>query len=81
MSETLPVSPLLADSFSPEHAARYVQRSESWLKELRIGKRTKCNGPPFIRLGRRIRYLRSDLDAWILAGRTEVSPHRHGESG
>ena len=42
-------------------AAKYVRLSEGHLETLRrVG-----NGPAFERYGRRVRYRRTDLDAWI----------------
>lgn len=43
--------------------AEILNLSMSWLQKARIG--LIENGPPFMRLGRNVRYTRSSLDAWI----------------
>lgn len=52
-------------------AAKYAGVSTSFLRKARMdGDRTNYTpGPPFIRFGRAIRYLKADLDAWIAANR------------
>jgi excisionase family DNA binding protein len=45
----------------PREAAEYLRSSESTLAK----KRLNGDGPPFVRIGRAIRYRRSDLDAWM----------------
>jgi predicted DNA-binding transcriptional regulator AlpA len=47
---------------SPE-AARYIDMSDSWLRQTRMADRT--DGPPFLRQGRAVRYRRNDLDRWL----------------
>ena len=42
-------------------AARLLNLSPRTLQNWRIA----CNGPPFVRVGRAIRYRRNDLIAWI----------------
>ncbi len=53
-----PEAPLRGDT---RFAAQYVHSSTSRLEKLR------CfgGGPPFYKLGRRVIYDRSDLDAWL----------------
>jgi hypothetical protein len=48
---------------APEPAAEYVDSSPSTLAKLRL----KGGGPRFCRIGRAIRYRRSDLDDWLIA--------------
>ena len=48
---------------STEQAAAYLNMSRQWLE---IG-RHKGYGPPYIKLGRAVRYKRSALDEWMLA--------------
>src|SRR3954471_8712574 len=43
--------------------ARYIDMSDSWLRQTRMAGRT--HGPPFVRQGRTIRYRRGDLDRWL----------------
>jgi predicted DNA-binding transcriptional regulator AlpA len=52
--------------FKPDKAGEYVGFTSNWLAKLRV----YGGGPKYIRLGRRIRYAPSDLDAWIAAGRS-----------
>lgn len=47
----------------PEAAAVYVDSSKSTLAKLRL----RGGGPAFCRIGRAIRYRRSDLDDWLLS--------------
>ena len=47
-------------------AARYSGYSEDFLRAARLG---RCEGPPFVRIGRSIRYLTTDLDLWLEAHR------------
>jgi excisionase family DNA binding protein len=56
--------------FRPREAAEYLRSSESTLAK----KRLNGDGPSFVRIGRAIRYRRSDLDAWMSASiRTSTS--------
>jgi predicted DNA-binding transcriptional regulator AlpA len=54
------------DVLTEADAARYVNLSSSTLKASRLV-RPRCDGPPFIRMGRAVRYRVSDLDAWLTA--------------
>lgn len=47
-------------------AARYVGLTCSFLRAARVG---RCDGPAYIRVGRAVLYLASDLDAWLRAHR------------
>lgn len=68
MAHELPASPALAE----REAAQYIGYRPSALRAWRILGR----GPAYIRAGRSIRYLTSDLDAWMDAHRvhTRESP-------
>jgi len=48
-------------------ASQYIGMSRSYLRQSRMdGHREKRTpAPPFIRIGRSIRYLREDLDSWL----------------
>lgn len=54
-------------------AAAYIDISISSLRKGRMnGKRDNyVEPPPYLKLGRRIGYLRADLDAWLLSHRVE----------
>ena len=68
------------DLFIPSEAARKlrtnVRTMERW--------RTLGNGPPFVRVGRRVAYRRGDLDAWVQANvvrhTSEPSSNRAGRN-
>jgi len=51
-------------AFNTRLAAIFVDRSESFLEKARLGL-TKSPGPKFIKHGRRISYLREDLNAYL----------------
>ncbi len=44
-------------------AAIYIGMSESWLRQSRVA--GNPDAPPFLKIGRSVRYLRSDLDIWL----------------
>jgi excisionase family DNA binding protein len=51
---------------TPREAAAYLKSSTSTLAKRRL----RCNGPKFSRIGRAIRYRKSDLDEFM--GRSRV---------
>ena len=53
------VSPALTD---PE-AAHYIRMSESWLRQSRM--RGNPEAPPYVKIGKSVRYLKTDLDDWL----------------
>ncbi len=48
-------------------AAKYIGMSRSYLAQARMdGERAnRTPAPPFIKIGRSVRYLREDLDRWL----------------
>jgi predicted DNA-binding transcriptional regulator AlpA len=48
------------DHLDTDQAADYLGMSASWLAA------SRCNGtgPPFYKLGNRVRYIKASLDAW-----------------
>jgi len=50
--------------FKTANAAAYIDWSESFLRRARIGK-TKTPGPRFKKHGKRVTYLREDLDEFL----------------
>lgn len=51
-----------------EHeAARYIGMSRSFLAQSRMDgyRETRTPAPPFIKIGRSVRYLKDDLDIWL----------------
>jgi predicted DNA-binding transcriptional regulator AlpA len=53
---------------TPKEAANFLRVSESWLAKARM----QGNGPPFVKIGRSIRYRESDLLRWMRS-RTHLS--------
>jgi predicted DNA-binding transcriptional regulator AlpA len=51
-----------------QQAAAYTGMSRSWLRQARMTGNPE--GPPFLRIGRAIRYRQSDLDTWFAEHRT-----------
>jgi hypothetical protein len=51
-------------------AAEYIGASVSFLRTSRMRGTTKCtDAPPWVNIGRAVRYLPSDLDAYLAARR------------
>lgn len=65
---------LLRAALDEIEAAAYINLSISSLRKGRMnGKRHNyVEPPPYLKLGRRIVYLKADLDAWLLSHRVEV---------
>lgn len=55
---------------SPE-AAQYIGMSESFLRQARIygDLPGRTPGPPYIKVGRAVRYLVTDLETWLVEHR------------
>ncbi len=47
--------------------AEYLKMSRNFLRlaRQRLKANGKSAGPPFVKMGRSVRYMRADLDAWI----------------
>ncbi|MBU2877716.1 helix-turn-helix transcriptional regulator [Aliiglaciecola lipolytica] len=54
-------------ALSEIEASEYISMSRSFLRQARMeGNRdNRTPAPPFIKIGRSVRYLRDDLDAWL----------------
>jgi predicted DNA-binding transcriptional regulator AlpA len=49
-----------------DEAAKFIGMSVSYLRLSRMRGTTKCtDAPPFVRIGKAVRYLPRDLDAWL----------------
>ena len=48
-------------------AAHYIGMSQSFLRQSRMDgiRENRTPGPPFVKIGRAVRYLKDDLDAWL----------------
>ncbi len=64
--------PIPRRGLSEAEAANYIGMSRSFLRQARMdGKRlNRTSGPPFTRIGRKVLYLKDDLDTWL-------EKHRH----
>ncbi len=53
--------------FREAEAANYICMSRSFLSQDRVNGvlANRTSGPQYIRIGRSIRYLKDDLDAWL----------------
>ena len=49
--------------FKDAEAAHYIGMSESWLRQSRM--RGNPEAPPYIKIGKSVRYLKTDLDDWL----------------
>ena len=50
-----------------QEAAEYIALSRSFLRHARLNDphSGRTAGPPFVKVGRRVRYLKTDLDRWL----------------
>jgi excisionase family DNA binding protein len=55
-----------SDLMTPAEAAAYLRVRPSWVYEAARGRRL-----PHIKVGRHLRFLQADLDAWLIAQRVE----------
>ena len=53
----------LSHTLTEHQAAHYISMSRSWLAQARM--RGNAEAPPFLKIGRSVRYLRADLDIWL----------------
>lgn len=62
-------------TLTERQAAQYIAMSSSFLRQNRMGGRREKRtlGPPFIKIGRAVRYLREDLNLWLEQSRQEPS--------
>jgi predicted DNA-binding transcriptional regulator AlpA len=58
-------------AYTDREAADYIGMSESFLRISRMDgdRANRTPGPNFVRIGKAIRYLKEDLDAWLEAHR------------
>jgi len=52
-------------------AARYIGMSRSWLAQARMNRNP--DAPPYLKIGRSVRYLVDDLDEWLVRQRQQSS--------
>jgi hypothetical protein len=73
-------TPTPAQIVNEADAAKYIDMSTHWLRSLRVkGEKTRKRrkihnpGPPYLQIGRSIRYAIADLDRWLASTRTDPS--------
>lgn len=54
-------------ALSEIEASEYISMSRSFLRQARMegNRENRTPAPPFIKIGRSVRYLKDDLDAWL----------------
>jgi predicted DNA-binding transcriptional regulator AlpA len=54
-------------SLNEKEAAEYIGMSLSFLRQDRVNgfRETRTRGPEFSRIGRTVRYMKEELDAWL----------------
>jgi predicted DNA-binding transcriptional regulator AlpA len=54
-------------SFTEQEAAKYISLSRSYLRQSRMNgdREGRTPAPPYLKIGRSIRYLKEDLDSWL----------------
>lgn len=62
-------------SLTESEAAQYINMSIPFLRQSRMEgvRKNRTPGPNFLKIGRSIRYLISDLDQWLQEHRVELS--------
>ncbi|ADN77448.1 conserved hypothetical protein [Ferrimonas balearica DSM 9799] len=54
-------------AFTEQETAHYIGMSRSFLRQSRMegNRKHRTPAPPFIKVGRAVRYLKEDLDSWL----------------
>ncbi len=57
-----------------KEAARYIGMSVPFLRQSRVdgNRQNRTPAPPYVKIGRSVRYLVADLDAWLQENRVQV---------
>lgn len=55
-------------AWSTERTAQALSVTKNWLEQMRV----KGNGPPYVKIGRRVVYRPADVSAWI-AGKVRTN--------
>ncbi len=60
-------------TLTEKEAAEYIGMSRSFLRKDRMDgiRENRTAGPEFLKIGRSIRYLKNDLDTWLLKNRID----------
>jgi predicted DNA-binding transcriptional regulator AlpA len=61
------------EALKEQQASAYIGMSVPYLRTDRMNghREGRTPGPPFLKIGRTVRYLRTDLDAWLQAHRVD----------
>lgn len=70
---------LTSQTMTEREASRYIGMSRSWLAQSRAS--ASENTPPHLKLGRSVRYMRSDLDTWLAQQRSGFAPTQSQGAG
>lgn len=71
----------VANVLTEREAAVYIGMSPSFLSQTRLkigAQRLGTPGPPFLKIGRAVRYRRADLDTWLRERRRLAPSHQEG---
>ncbi|CAM3257824.1 helix-turn-helix transcriptional regulator [Vibrio diazotrophicus] len=54
-------------AYTEQETAVYIGMSRSFLRQARMEgqRKNRTDAPPFIKIGRAVRYLKEDLDQWL----------------
>lgn len=54
-------------AYTEQETSNYIGMSRSFLRQARMEghRHNRTEAPPFIKIGRSIRYLKDDLDSWL----------------
>ena len=68
-------------AYTDRQAADYIGMSESYLRISRMDgdRANRTPGPNFIKIGKAVRYLKEDLDAWLEAHRVTKGKTGNGK--
>ncbi len=59
--------PIEKRAYTEQETAAYIGMSRSFLRQARMEgqRKNRTEAPPFIKIGRAVRYLKEDLDLWL----------------
>ena len=57
----------LSNALTEQQAAHYLSMSRSFLRQGRMNgdRENRTPTPPYLKIGRSVRYLKADLDTWL----------------
>ncbi len=60
-------TPVPSNAFTEQQAANYLSMSRSFLRQGRMNgdRENRTPTPPYLKIGRSVRYLKQDLDTWL----------------